>query len=494
MARPVTEAPSREADALTPRPCLSVVMPCFNEAETLKVMADRVLTSPYTQELIIVDDGSTDQTLEIARGIADPRVKVLAQPVNLGKGAALRRGFAHATAPYVIVQDADLEYDPSEYGEVLAPLLEDKADVVYGSRFLAGRPHRVLYYWHAVGNRMLTTASNMTTNLNLTDMETCYKAFRREVVQSFTIEEDRFGFEPEITAKVAGGGWRVYEVGISYAGRTYAEGKKIGWKDGVRALYCVVRYSPLLARRIKRLERPEPSPAGFGEADAELAEVLDSLQDASNYAEWIYGLAEPYLGHRVLEVGAGHGAITSLLARGATVTATDLSKRCADILEERYGDHPRVRVHHGAIDDGTLGHDYDSVVLVNVLEHMEHDVEALRELADRLVSGGHVILYVPAFESLYGRFDQMVGHHRRYRRSTLAAAVDDAGLELVEARYVNWLGALGWWVLVKQLGRAPTEGAAVKLFDRLMVPVMRRREARKPPRFGQSLFCVARKP
>jgi glycosyltransferase involved in cell wall biosynthesis len=230
------------ADAV---PCLSVVIPCYNESATLKVVTDHVLASPYTAQLIIVDDGSTDGTLDIAREIAtsDARVQVFDQGVNQGKGAALRRGFAEAQGPYVIVQDADLEYDPDEYGVVLEPLLDGRADVVYGSRFLAGRPHRVLYYWHSVGNKLLTTFSNMFTNLNLSDMETCYKAFRVEVLRSFDIEEDRFGIEPEITAKVAHGGWRIYEVGISYSGRTYAEGKKIGWRDGVRAFYCIIRYS-----------------------------------------------------------------------------------------------------------------------------------------------------------------------------------------------------------------------------------------------------------
>jgi glycosyltransferase involved in cell wall biosynthesis len=227
------------------RPCLSVVMPCFNESATIELVAARTLESPYTAELIVVDDGSTDGTLQLAMGLSDPRVRVLSQGTNQGKGAALRRGFAAAGADFVIVQDADLEYDPRDFEQMLGPLLDNEADVVFGSRFLGGRPHRVLYFWHSVGNRLLTLASNMFTDLNLSDMETCYKAFRREVIQSIVIEEDRFGFEPEITAKLAKAGWRIYEVGISYAGRTYAEGKKIGWKDGMRAMYCIVRYSRL---------------------------------------------------------------------------------------------------------------------------------------------------------------------------------------------------------------------------------------------------------
>src|SRR6478735_5341289 len=192
-------------------------MPSYNEAATLETVIQRVLASPYVQELIVVDDGSTDDTVAIVNSIDDPRIRLFVQPINLGKGAALRRGFEEATAPYVIVQAADLEYDPMEYSTVLGPLLAGDADVVYGSRFLSGHAHRVLYYWHSVGNRFLTTASNMFTNLNLTDMETCYKAFRLDVIRSVEIEEDRFGFEPEITAKVAGGGWRVWEVSIGYA-------------------------------------------------------------------------------------------------------------------------------------------------------------------------------------------------------------------------------------------------------------------------------------
>ncbi len=237
----MTELP----DDSRPLPCLSVVMPCYNEIATIDEVVGQVLESPFLAELLIIDDGSTDGTREVLAKLDDPRVRVLLQPQNQGKGAALRRGFSEAASEFVIVQDADLEYDPGEYGDLLAPLLDDRADVVYGSRFLGGRPHRVLYFWHSVGNKALTIASNMFTDLNLTDMETCYKIFRREVLQSFTLEENRFGIEPEITAKIAAGRWRVYEIGISYSGRTYDEGKKIGWRDGIRAFYCIVRYSPL---------------------------------------------------------------------------------------------------------------------------------------------------------------------------------------------------------------------------------------------------------
>jgi glycosyltransferase involved in cell wall biosynthesis len=223
-------------------PCLSVVMPCFNEIATIDEITKRVLDSPYTGELLIVDDGSTDGTRDRLAQIDDPRVRVLLQPHNQGKGAALRRGFAEATQRFTIVQDAALEYDPIDYERLLEPLIEGRADVVYGSRFMGSDAHRVLFFWHSLGNKALTLLSNAFTDLNLTDMETCYKAFRTEALQEIRIAEDRFGFEPEITAKVARRGLRVYEVGISYDGRTYEEGKKIGWRDGVRALWCIWRY------------------------------------------------------------------------------------------------------------------------------------------------------------------------------------------------------------------------------------------------------------
>jgi glycosyltransferase involved in cell wall biosynthesis len=235
---------------------LSVVMPVYNERATLEEVVARVLAVSLQIELICVDDGSTDGSREILVRLqaGHPEIRVLLQPENKGKGAALRRGIQESTGDFVIIQDADLEYDPGEYGLLLHPLIEGKADVVYGSRFLGSGPHRVLYFWHSVGNWLLTLISNALTNMNMSDMETCYKVFRREIIQSIPIEEDRFGFEPEITVKIAKRRLRIYEVGISYWGRTYEEGKKIGWKDGFRALWCLLKYSMSEPRLSSRLE------------------------------------------------------------------------------------------------------------------------------------------------------------------------------------------------------------------------------------------------
>ena len=223
---------------------LSIIIPCYNESSTILSLIEAVKQSPVkNREIIIVDDGSKDGTRDILSSLKDPEVRTIFHKSNQGKGAALRTGFREATGDICIVQDADLEYDPQEFPVVIQPIIEGKADVVFGSRFQSGRPHRVVYFWHRIGNGVLTLMSNFFTDLNLSDMETCYKAFRREVIQSINIRENRFGFEPEVTAKVAKMNLRIYEVGISYYGRTYDEGKKIGWKDGFRAIYCILKYN-----------------------------------------------------------------------------------------------------------------------------------------------------------------------------------------------------------------------------------------------------------
>jgi glycosyltransferase involved in cell wall biosynthesis len=245
---------------------LSVVMPIYNERGTLREVVERILSIPIALELICVDDGSRDGSREILANLQaqHPQIKVILQPHNMGKGAALRRGIQEATGDYVLIQDADLEYDPGDYPALLDPLIQGKADVVYGSRFLGSAPHRVLYFWHSVGNRALTLLSNCLTNINLSDMETCYKVFRREIIQAIPLEENRFGFEPEVTVKVAKRRLRIYEVGISYWGRTYEEGKKIGWKDGVRALWVLLKYSikePVVALQLAPAFDALPQPA-----------------------------------------------------------------------------------------------------------------------------------------------------------------------------------------------------------------------------------------
>jgi SAM-dependent methyltransferase len=470
-------------------PRLSVVMPCFNEEATIERGVRRLVAQPFVAEVIVVDDGSTDGTAAILSSIDDRRVVVVRHPVNQGKGAALRTGFALATSAIVAVQDADLEYDPADLSILLGPLVAGDADVVYGSRFLTTEARRVLYFWHSVANKGLTLYSNMLTNLNLTDMETCYKVFRREVLDQIVVEEDRFGVEPELTAKVAALGCRIFEIGISYHGRSYAEGKKVGWRDAARAVWAISKYA--VTTRADR-NRRRRQPRDFTSADSELADTLDSLDEATHYGDWIASLVAPYMKGRILEVGAGHGSFSDrLAAMGGELVVCEPSDRGNAVLKERFGRRPDVTVLHADLAGAVDAQPFDSIVLINVLEHIDDDEKALRLISNGLRPGGHVALFVPAFEMLYSRYDHAIGHHRRYRAGELGRKVEKSGMRVVESKYVNSLGFMAWLGGARILGLQPTKPVLAQTYDRLAVPIVRRAEARAEPRFGQSLFVAA---
>jgi glycosyltransferase involved in cell wall biosynthesis len=462
---------------------LSVVMPAYNEAKTIREIVRRVQAVPVEKEIVIVDDGSTDGTRDILRELdGKDGVRVIFQPFNQGKGAAVSTGFRQATGDVVIVQDADLEYDPMEYPKLLAPIEQGHADVVYGSRFLGGGARRVLYFWHTIGNRFLTLASNMFTNLNLTDMETCYKMFRREVVSSMRIESRRFGIEPEITAKVARRGYRIYEVPISYYGRTYEEGKKIGWKDAFAALWTIVRHSM----------REAEDPKNVGHV------TLARMGRLDGYNRWLVGLFERSVGSRVLEIGAGFGNMTRHMTGRELVVASDLDPVALEYLRGSFRDEPGVRIASYSFPLGEAERAevrslaIDTVVCLNVLEHIEQDTATLSDLFALLSPGGRLILIVPALRKLYGSLDEHLHHFRRYEKAELEEKIRAAGFELEDVRFLNRPGILGWWVNGRLLRRRVLPSSQLAAF-KLLLPILKREEAH-PPSVGMSLLAIARKP
>lgn len=468
---------------------LSVIVPVYNEAATIREILKRIVRPPFAKEIIVVDDGSTDGTTAILKDVdslqtslrqdapsAQFNLKVLFHPRNQGKGASIRTALSVASGEIVLIQDADLEYNPADYPRLLAPILEGEADVVYGSRF-AGSPRRVLLFWHTVGNKFLTFVSNLFTNLNLTDMETGYKVFRTEVLKSLRPHSHRFGFEPEVTAKIARRGVRIYEVPISYAGRTYAEGKKINWRDGVTALWAILRYNLI----------DDTSTSG--------EKTLRRVSRLSRYNAWLWEQIAPFTGQRILEVGAGIGTMTRYLLSRELVLATDVDCRYLERLRITLADYPNLVVRPFDLNDPPpkwlTEQRLDTILCLNVLEHIQDDETVLRHFFHLLPAGGRVILIVPALKRLYGTIDKAINHHRRYERAEIKEKWHQAGFEMEEARFFNLIGVFGWYLNSCLLKRATVPGVQGR-FNDFLVPLLRLERHLTLP-WGMSLMTVGRK-
>jgi len=443
---------------------LSVLMPVYNEARTLRTIVGRVLAAPVEGdiELICVDDCSTDDSLQILNELAaeDPRIRVFSQPVNMGKGKAIRTAIDAMTGDIGIIQDADLEYDPEEYPKVIGPILDGKADAVYGSRFASSEVRRVLFFWHALGNRLLTAFANMANDLNLTDMETCYKAVRGDLLKRLRLTSDRFGLEPEITARLAQWGARIYEVPISYHGRTYAEGKNIGWRDGVEAMWLIVKFRFFDTRA----------------TNEDSVVTRQALGRAPRFRRWILEQFDPHLGQSVLEVNAGPGHTTSHLLDRRRLVITDSDPVHVETLRRRFGHLENIEVLRADFESAEPGiTGIDSVLLFDGLQRAYEPKELLARIAQTVVPGGRILIQVPAGKALFGPTDVSAGHLRRFEREDVEDLVRSAGLELLSLEPFNKLGALGWR-LHHALGAGRISSTEAMSFD-LLVPAARRLDA-----------------
>jgi glycosyltransferase involved in cell wall biosynthesis len=440
---------------------LSILIPVYNERTVVQRSLSLVLAAPLPEnmerELVIVDDCSTDGTSEILERMAacEPRIRLLYHAVNQGKGASVRTAIQNAQGDFCLVQDADLEYDPSEYRRLLRPLLDGNADAVFGSRYLVSDQTRLLPYWHTVINKTLTLLSNIFSNLNVSDMETCYKVFRTDLLKSIPIRSNRFGFEPEITMKCSKRQLRVYEVPISYHGRTYEEGKKIGWKDGLRALGVILYFWV-----VDDLYEPN-----YGRG------LLNSLTGTPQYTSWLTRVLRPHLGDRVLEIGAGLGNLTGrLMARKLQYVAGEGDALYLHALYNRFLRTPNVTVcelhPEEPADYLPWAGQFDTVLCVNVLESVKDPAAVLASLDTCLVSGGSLLVLVPQGPGLFGPLDEGMGQLRRFSREGLGQLLGQTGFEIEQMYQINKIGALSWWIFGKLLGRKAISRPALKLFDK----------------------------
>jgi glycosyltransferase involved in cell wall biosynthesis len=458
-------APAQTGQLHSPPRLLSVLMPVYNERRTLRTIVRRVLESPtpLPLELVAVDDGSTDGSGEILRELAlqDSRIRPIAHERNQGKGGAIQTAIRHMTGDIAIIQDADLEYDPAEIPRVIRPILDGKADAVFGSRFLSSEYRRVLYFWHTLGNAILTWLCNVLCDLNLTDMETCYKAIRADILRQIPLTSRDFAIEPELTVRLAQWGIRLYEVPVSYAGRTYVEGKKIGWRDGFRALWAMFRCLYLDTR--------------FTTHDGYY--ILVAVRNARAFNHWMYRQIAPYVGQHVLEAGCGIGNLTELLLNSERLIVTDFDPFYLEMINRRYGHLENFR---SVPMDLTRAEDYarlgderlDTIICLNVLEHIDTDCEVLAHFHRLLAPGGHAIILVPQHPWLYTPTDKSLGHVRRYTAQELDEKLKNAGFEVVHQQGFNRLGTLGWYASGKILGKEHLSPSQMKMYNRLL-PVAR---------------------
>lgn len=463
---------------------LSVIIPVYNEINTIGEILTRVLEVDLPKEVIVVDDFSTDGTRAFLKqwereGKRESKneVRIVYQPINMGKGAALRTGFKEAMGDIVLIQDADLEYEPQEYPKLLEPIRDGRADAVYGSRFL-GTPRRVLMFRHTLGNKLLTFLSNLCTDLNLTDMETGYKVFKREVLDHLHLKSNRFGFEPEVTAKIAKMGYRIYEVPISYSGRDYWEGKKIRWMDGLKAIFSILRYN-------------------FFDSETEdiVYQTLQRMKKLHRYNQWIFSKFQPYLGRRVLEIGSGIGNITKFLLDRDLIIATDVEPKYLTLLKNTFGKYKKFRIEQLDISGPEVkryrSYHIDSVICFNVLEHIEQDEKSLKKIFELLEPGGRLLLLVPSHPWLYGSLDEHLGHQRRYGKKELRNKLETAGFRVIFLEHFNRIGILGWFLDSRILRRKRLPLFQLRIYN-LFVPLFKL-EKFFPFPFGTSLIVVAEK-
>lgn len=462
---------------------LSVLVPIYNERWTLEGLLERVLQSPIDLELevIAVDDGSSDGSWEILQAMArgDERIHALRHPENRGKGAAIRTAIRQLSGDVAIIQDADLEYDPRDFPRMLEPILEGKADAVFGSRF-TGTPRRVLMFWHALANRFLTLAANVLNDLNLTDMETGYKAIRTDVLKQLALRSDSFAIEPELTCRLAQWGAKIYEVPISYSGRTYQEDKKVRAADGLRALAAML-YCRFWDTRFT-------SHTGMY--------VLKSMARAQAYNRWTLEQCRPFLGQVVLEAGAGIGNVSTLLSNRRKLLVVDHDPVHLSQLRERFANRRNIKALQADLTDPNCGDVWredepDTIFCSNVLEHLYPDQQVLRSFHDSLAAGGHCVIIVPANPDIYTPLDEALGHYRRYTEDDLRKKMEAAGFQVVYAKQFCKLGSCGWWLNGRVLGRRHLTPRQMIWFDRLW-PISRHLD-RWLPIPGMSLMMVGRR-